>query len=534
MMRYALLPALLAMPVPVVAAPDAAGVEADVRFLADDLLAGREPGTPGFEIAARYVAARFQAMGLKPAGPDGGWFQPVTLREGRIAGHPRVTLRYGGTSVDLPADQALMRASLADRAVAIDAPLVFVGYGIDRPDLGFDDYHGLDAHGRVVVLLSGYPKGVNSELGAFLTAQRGEMAMKRGAIAVFMINTLQDTARSPWAKLIERYALPVRGWVGADGRTFLRTPGIKTQVLLHHDAAAPLFAASGHALDAVLAEADRVGGRPRGFALKADVDVVETSTWRDIHSENVVALLPGADPALAGQSVVLSAHLDHLGDHAPGTDPIYNGAMDNAAGVATMLASAQALAAAPQRPRRSVLFAALTGEESGLLGSDYLARHPLPAAPAMIADVNIDMPVLLYRFTDVVAFGAEHSSIGPMVAAAAQRDGIALSPDPIPEEGIFTRSDHYSFVRQGIPSVYLMTGFAGEGGAKFRAFLKDHYHQPSDDLTLPFDWQAAATLARINANLATDLANAPTAPRWYARDVFGHEYAPKAPTVAKP
>jgi len=268
--------------------------------------------------------------------------------------------------------------------------------------------------------------------------------------------------------------------------------------------------------------------------LKASVKIVLSSEWRDIKTENVVALLPGSDAALAKQSVVLSAHLDHLGSGGKGPDKIYNGAMDNAAGVATMLASARALVSLPEKPRRSVLFAALTGEESGLLGSDYLARHPLPVAGTMIADVNFDMPVLLYRFTDVVAFGAQHSSMGPIVAEAVKRDGITLSPDPMPGEGLFTRSDHYRFVQQGIPAVFIVPGFAGEGEKQFHAFLAEHYHQPSDDLSLPFDWEAGALFARVNTHIVLGLANADVAPRWYAGDFFGKEYAPHAPHAPNP
>jgi len=512
----------------------ASDIQADVTFLADDLLLGREVGTPGFDIAARFVAARFQALGLRPAGPGGSYFQPVTMREARAVGTPSVMLTYGGATIAIAPDQALMRGSLVDKAVAIDAPLVFAGFGIDRPDLGFDDYRGLDVRGKVVVLLSGYPKGVNSELGAFLGAEKAVMAMKRGAVAVINVQTLQDRQRTKWERLVETVARPTRSWVGDDGQAFVRASGIKATVSLHPDVAAPLFAASGHPLPALLAEADKNGARPRGFALKASVKIVLSSEWRDIKTENVVALLPGSDAALAKQSVVLSAHLDHLGSGGKGPDKIYNGAMDNAAGVATMLASARALVSLPEKPRRSVLFAALTGEESGLLGSDYLARHPLPVAGTMIADVNFDMPVLLYRFTDVVAFGAQHSSMGPIVAEAVKRDGITLSPDPMPGEGLFTRSDHYRFVQQGIPAVFIVPGFAGEGEKQFHAFLAEHYHQPSDDLSLPFDWEAGALFARVNTHIVLGLANADVAPRWYAGDFFGKEYAPHAPHAPNP
>jgi hypothetical protein len=512
----------------------ASDIQADVTFLADDLLLGREPGTPGFDIAAKFVAARFAALGLQPAGADGSWFQPITFREARPASAPMVALTYGGHTVQLPADQALVRASLTDQAMMVEAPLVFAGYGIDRPDLGFDDYRGLDVFGKVVVVLSGSPKGTDSELGAFLSSEKAVMAMKRGAVAVVTVRTLQDQARTPWARLVEAVARPARSWVDDKGQAFVRAAGIKAAATLHEQAAAPLFAAAGHPLDQILAEADKDHGHPRGFALNASARVVLISQWRDIRTENVVALLPGSDPALAHESVVLSAHLDHLGAGGKGADPIYNGAMDNAAGVATMLSAARALTGDAPHPRRSVLFAALSGEESGLLGSDYLARHPLPAAGRMVADINFDMPVLLYRFSDVVAFGAQHSTIGPVAAAAMARDHIALSPDPMPEEGIFTRSDHYRFVQQGIPSVFVVPGFAGEGEKQFRAFLKDHYHQPSDDLNLPFDWQAGALFARVNTHIVEALANADTAPQWYQDDLFGKQYAPTAPKAPRP
>ena len=500
-------------------------VQADVTFLADDLLLGRDPGTPGFDIAARFVATRFQALGLKPAGPDGSYFQAITFREARLQGQPAVTLTYGGTAEAIAPDKVLLRGSLTDKAVAINAPLMFAGFGIDRPDLGSDDYRGLDVRGKVVVVLSGYPKGVNSELGAFLGAEKAVMAMKHGAVAIITVQTLQDRKRVTWERLREGVARPARSWVDDDGQAFVRARDIKVSATLHADVANALFAAAGHPLDAVLASADASGGRPAGFDLKATAQIALASVWQDIKTENVVAVLPGSDPALASQSVVLSAHLDHLGSGGKGADKIYNGAMDNAAGVATMLASARALVGMPHHPRRSVLFAALTGEESGLLGSDYLARHPLPAAGKMVADVNFDMPVLLYRFTDLVAFGAQHSTIGPIAAQATRADGITLSPDPLPEEGIFTRSDHYRFVQQGIPAVMMVPGFAGAGEKQFRAFLKDHYHQPSDEVSLPFDWEAGALFAKVNTDIVVGLANADQAPRWNAGDFFGQEYA---------
>lgn len=511
---------------------DPQAVRAHVTFLADDLLEGRDTGSRGYDIAASYVASQFVAMGLKPAGPDGSFYQKLTVREARLDGAPKLALNYGGKETVLSdTAQVLVRPSLTDKAVAVDAPLVFAGFGFDRPDLGFDDYKGLDAKGKIVVVLSGFPKGTPSELGAHLNSEKAVMAMKRGAIAVITVPTTEDSARRPWDKRVAMSDGPAKGWVGADGKAFARATGIRGTATLNPDAAAPLFAASGKPLARVLAEANRKGGRPRGFALKARASLSFANAWKDVTSENVVAVLPGSDDKLAGEFVGMTAHLDHIGIHGKGEDTLHNGAMDNASGVATMLEVARAVAR--DRPRRSVMFAALTGEEGGLIGSDYLARNPLVKGE-VVGLVNFDMPVLTYMFSDVVAFGAENSTMGPVVAEAAKKAGIKLSPDPMPEEGLFTRSDHYRFVQQGVPAVFMMTGFEGPGEKAFRDFLKTNYHQPSDDLKLPFNWEAGALFAKVNYYTVLGLANGDERPRWYAGSFFGKEFAPGAVKAADP
>ena len=231
---------------------------------------------------------------------------------------------------------------------------------------------------------------------------------------------------------------------------------------------------------------------------------------------------------------MLTAHLDHDGIVKPvNGDSIMNGLMDNAAGVATMLEAARAFQASGKAPRRSILFVALTAEEDGLLGSEYLAHHPTLPGKKVIANVNLDMPILTYDFTDVVAFGAEHSTMGAIVASAVQSIGITSSPDPVPEEGLFTRSDHYSFVKKGIPAVFLKTGFAGEGKAKSEEFRKLHYHKVSDDMKLPVRWDAAAKFARVNYLIARELADGAEAPRWYKGSFFGDKFAPDQPQSAQ-
>lgn len=250
---------------------------------------------------------------------------------------------------------------------------------------------------------------------------------------------------------------------------------------------------------------------------------------------NVIGMLPGSDPVLKKEYVVLSAHLDHVGvDPVQVGDKIFNGAMDNASGVATMLETARAFAQSKQRPKRSILFVALAGEETGLLGSSYLARHPVVGDGKVVADVNLDMPILLYDFQDVIAFGGEHSTMGEVTARAGARMGVTVSPDPMPEEDFFERSDHYSFVKAGVPSIFLMTGFKNGGEKAFRTFLAKNYHKPSDQIDLPFNWEAGAKFARLNYWIAREVADAAEAPRWYEGNRYGDRFAKGAPRAPRP
>ena len=251
----------------------------------------------------------------------------------------------------------------------------------------------------------------------------------------------------------------------------------------------------------------------------------------------MIGLLPGSDPVLSSEYVALMGHLDHLGvkrDAKTGEDRIYNGALDNAAGVATMLEAARAFAESGTRPRRSILFIANTAEERGLLGADYFARNPTVPIANIASVVDLDMPLLLYDFTDVIAFGAEHSTLARTVARAAGKMNVKLSPDPMPEQSIFTRSDHYQFVRQGVPAVFLATGFANGGAETWAAFLDGAYHHVHDDLTQKIDWRAGARFAELNYLISRELADADRRPLWYRGDYFGNLFAPDAPRAEPP
>ncbi|MBO9713123.1 M20/M25/M40 family metallo-hydrolase [Sphingomonas sp.] len=506
-------------------APEA--VKAHVDFLADDLLEGRETGTRGYDLAARYVATRFEALGLVPGGPNGSWYQQVPFVEYRPDPAKPAFVTIGGKRFDGGVDVIVPATGVAGMQ-ALTGGAVFVGHGLER------DYGKLDVKGKFVVALLGTPQGLSKSAAAAAAAEdKVANARKHGALGLISLvspGALKDGF--PWGRYATAMTRARTSWVDAQGNPAGEAP---VQFYAKDSAATALFAGAANPAERLFAELAK-GKRPLGFPLVPTVSVTRENSVTAMPSPNVVGILPGSDPRLSAEYVVLSAHLDHLGirsGDAPG-DKIYNGAMDNAAGVATMLEAARAFVESGKRPRRSILFVALTGEEEGLLGSGYLAQHPVTGNGRVVADVNLDMPILLYDFTDVVAFGAEHSTLGPIVEAAAAKMGVKLSPDPLPEENLFVRSDHYSFVKAGVPSVFLVTGFANGGEAVFRDFLANHYHKVSDQPDLPFDWKAGAKFARINYLIAREIADGAEAPRWYEGNLYGDRFAPGQPRAKKP
>jgi hypothetical protein len=409
--------------------------------------------------------------------------------------------------------------------------MVFAGYGLDAPAAGYDDYAGLDVRGRIVVVLAGTPGGLPSDVAADLDAEKGHAAAARGAIGMFVVTPPRDGERRRRGGHGGR---PGTAWLDRDGHPWLDNP-LAFTATADADAAESFFARAPRRLDQILAEAGH-GLRPRGFALGREARItVAPSIDTRFDSENVIALLPGTDPALAHEYVLLMAHLDHLGICRPegAPDRICNGAMDNATGVATLIEVARAMSRPGNRPRRPVIFAAVTAEEEGLHGSEYLARNPVVDG-RIVGVVNLDMPILTYDFSDVIAFGAEHSTLGPIVQRAAARMHVTLSPDPLPQESLFTRSDHFEFVKAGVPSVFLMTGFAGEGRERFTDFLAHRYHSPADDMSQPIDWRAGARFAQLNYLIAREIADGDQAPMWYADSFFGRTFGAGQRMVERP
>ncbi len=519
------------------ARPDA--VRAHVKFLADDRLQGREAGSPGYDIAAAYVAAQFEALGLKPAGGAGGYLQPTPLSADRVANEGRITLRpNAGGRVPLVFGVDYFPYANPSRArLRLDAPLAFAGFGIVAADRGRDDYEGLDVRGKIVVALRGAPKGWQSEERAYYASARLKRAeaAKRGAVGFLTVYTPTTDRIYGFQRAKLGWNALSMTWVGPDGAPFEVGPSAPAAATISLEGAKKLFAGAPTPLDAILRAAEAENGAPPRFDLPMRARIEVDTIHARVNSANVAGLIEGADPRLKNEVVVLSAHLDHIGVlKGVRGDAINNGAMDNAAGVATLLEAARGFAESAIPPKRSILFLALTAEEKGLVGAEYFARNPTVPRESIIANVNLDMPILTYEFTDVVAFGAERSDLGAIVKGAAARLGVALSPDPTPDEGTFTRSDHFRFVEQGVPSIMLVTGDANGGADAKRLFRAERYHRPGDDLSQPIRYDVAAKFARLNYEIARDIADAPRRPAWRAGDFFATLFSARAAPGAAP
>ena len=505
-------------------------IRRDLFYLADDKLKGRDTGSTGYLKAARYVAARFAALGFAP-GADGRWFQTLKLRSARRdldAAQMELIGADGSREPLAHLEDFLADRSFAGPAFAVTAGAVFVGHGVVDAASGHDDYAGADVAGKFVVAFNGAPASFDTERRAHLglSSKKLASAAARGAVGFISIRTDVSEARSPWSRATANPDAPAMTWIGPDGVVHAENFGIGAEAAMSAAGAAKLFAGSTLSYDALHAR-EAAGERLDSFELARTVSLRGATRAGRASSPNVVAYVEGADPVLKNEAVVLTAHLDHIGVRPPtepGGDAICNGALDNAIGVAIILEAARRFSESA-RPRRSIYFIALTGEEKGLLGSDYFARFPPIGEKRIVANVNLDMPVALYDFVDVIAFGAERSTLGGVVRAAAASMGVALSPDPFPEQGVFTRSDHYRFVEQGVPAVFLVYGFGNGGQAHFQDFLKNRYHRPTDDLTQAIDYDSAARFADLNYRIARAIADADERPLWNEGDYFGDLFA---------
>lgn len=516
--------------------PEATRIKAHITYLADDRLEGREAGEPGYELAVDYIEKQFTALGLVPGGDNGTWRQEVPLRSFKLDREKaKMSLVRDGKTTKLEfLDDYLVRSPRRQASSDVSAELVFVGYGLIAPDYDINDYAGLDVEGKIVVALGGIPQGIfPSEQAAHFGNAKAEIAASQGAVGYVTVYSEALKKRYPWRRAKRSVDRTGVTWVQKNGQAFSATPNIVLTAFMNPKATDILFEGAQMSYADVLAASAKKGDRPKGFPLKGRLNLQGGAIFDDALSYNVAGVLAGSDPDLKDEYVVLTAHLDHIGltkNIDPDADKVNNGAMDNASGVATLLEVARRMSGEAKQgkgPRRSIIFLMVTAEEKGLIGSQYFAKNPTVPEQALVANVNLDMALLLYSFSDVIAFGADHSSLGPLVGAAVAEMGVALIEDPLPEQSIFTRSDHYSFVQQGIPAVFLWPGFGNGGEEIIQDFLKTHYHSPSDDLNLPIDYEQGARFARLNYLVASAIADGEDRPTWNKDDFFGNLYGRK-------
>lgn len=503
-------------------------VKAHVELLADDLYEGREAGTRGYQLAAKYVATQFRTMGLAP-GNDASFFQTVPFKVASIVQGSRA-LSVSSPSGDRDYEtfeEFTSTATLAGEEVSITAPLVFVGYGVNAPSIERNDYENIDLTGKIAVVVSGAPAALGSEVRAFYRSGRYHKSIEleqRGAIGVI---SLQHRKISSEGAAVRGSKTPKYWSVDEHDKPKYAFSGLQADMFMLEEGARKLFAESPISFEEMAASIENETYTPMELGISATVS--HRVSESRITGDNVVAILEGSDPQLKHEYVVMSAHLDGKGLGDETGDNVYNGFYDNASGIGTMLEVARALTNSPVQPKRSILFVATVGEEKGLLGSDFFANNPTVPVEAIVANVNMDMVMFLWETQDVVAFGADHSTLNDIVKLATDKVGVELSPDPFPERGYFTRSDQFPFVQQGIPAVFFATGFkTGEPGvdpeALYNHFMQTHYHGASDDNKLRFDTPSAGRVATVNFMIALEIANAVERPRWHKDDFFGDLY----------
>ena len=497
-----------------------------VRFLAHDLLEGRGTGQRGGDLAAEYMATQFAEYGLKPAGDHGTFMQKVPLVGITTLPETRFTLvpKRGETMNLKPLDEYVAYDQTQQPESEVDADIVFVGYGIEAPEYNWDDFKGTDVRGKVLMMLVNEPPSddVRFFKGKALTyygrwTYKYEEAARKGAVGVLLVHQTQ-MASYPWEVVRnsnsgEKSALKVEG------------PALKVASWIHMDVASRLASASGTSIDKLMASANSRDFHPVNLGARLNAHMV--SRIRNFEGNNVIAMLPGSDRKLADEAVIYTAHYDHFGvrPDMPG-DNIFNGADDNATGCGILLELARAFGTASVKPRRSVLFAAVTGEEQGLLGSEYLGKHPPIPAGKISLDLNYDDVKPLGAPEEVQVAGAERTSFYPNVEATSKEFRLAIRADARPEAGHFYRSDHFSLARVGIPSFSINQGMKFKGHPeswgldKEREYVEKHYHQPSDEYRPDMDFVGDSAMARFGFALGWEAASLPKLINWHKGDEF--------------
>jgi hypothetical protein len=495
-------------------------IKADITYLADDKLKGRAPCTEGYQMAVDYVVGQLKALNVKPAGENGTWLQTVRFK--KAFSNDAVLTVDGDGELKRGTDYAISPNPVMPK-VALSAPLIFAGYGASEPKLGYDDYAGIDVKGKIVVIVRGAPDKFSSSVSAHTmnAAAILNVAADHGAVGV-LIGVIDSTTRRIGFGNGGAYNIVDEEGKVVVSRTYYEH--INVFGTLGYGFFNALIKKAGKDMSTVLSQLKN--GNPNSFALNATANVAFTSTYQDMISYNVIGKIEGTDPKLKNTYVVHSAHLDHLGIGRPVQgDSIYNGAHDNASGVASVLAIAKIYHDIKAKPKRSILVVLMTGEELGDMGSGYFAKHPTVPVNSMVADVNTDMPTIIAPLLSITALGAEHSSLAKQVAQAAAYLNLGVEDDPEPKQARFTRSDQYSFVLSGIPALHVKYGSKTADGknnmnelvAPWRA---KYYHKPQDDINGIFDFEAGKKYAQLNFLIGYLIAQDPQRPTWNAGDIF--------------
>ncbi len=510
-------------------------IRADMAFLSDDLLEGRGTATRGHQLAAKFMATQFESIGLSPAGDNSTYFQNVPLRSVRIdEANSTLTLIHDGKPETLVIRKDFLPFPNPARKVSsVEAPVVFVGFGVTAPEQNYDDYKGIDAKGKIIAILYQAPN-FESSLKAHYSSGEVKLAnaAAHGAVGIIVLDDPILEGMYSFSERVRDLAQPTLRWLDKQGQPNDYFPQIQAAVELSLDATKALFQGSGHTADEIFQAAK--DGKSFTFPLAITAKIHNEQKLEDVTSPNVVAKLEGSDPTLKNEYLVYTAHLDHLGIGEPVKgDSIYNGALDNASGSAILLEVARAFSQMNPHPKRSILFVAVTGEEAGLLGSDYFASFPTVPKESIVANVNMDEDQMLWPLEDIIPFGAEHSSLENVAKRAAARLHLDLSPDPMPQEVIFIRSDQYSFVKQGIPALYPTPGIKSDNpnikpAEIFQNWEATRYHQPSDDMQQPgLDFAQAVKYADFIFLSGWYITQDPARPTWNPHDFFGDHYAHK-------
>jgi len=498
-----------------------------VRVLADDKMEGRETGSAGLRAAEAYVVKQLQEAGVEPAGVN-GYYQPVKFITHQIVEQDSsAALIRDGKPEPLLLGQDAYFGTRADLAPETEAPLVFVGYGLSIPEKNYDDFAGLDLKGKVAVTIQGSPADMPTALASHYQSAAEKWGGMRRAGAIGAISIPNPAAMDiPWSR---QSANRTHVSMELADQSLNDNAGEKFSMTFNPASADKLFAGTGHTFDEIAALAKDRKPLPR-FPLLVSIHAKARMEKKEIESANIIAKLPGSDPTLKNEYVVLSAHIDHLGIGEPiNGDRIYNGAMDNASGSATLMDVAASLKRHPEKIKRSLLFVFVTGEEKGLLGSKYFTAHPTVPLSSMVANINIDMFLPIVPLKILTVYGLQESDLGELVTEVAAERGLQVQPDPEPLRNAFIRSDQYSFIKHGIPAVAMKIGFVpGSPEQKiFKDWLTERYHAPSDDTNQPVDLAAAAGYEEVIRGLMVAIANDPSRPQW-KQDSFFRRYANSA------